>query len=190
MPRPRSFLPEEALIQLKNLFWLKGFEATSMQDIEQATGLKKQSLYRLFGNKRQMYLQALLHYESHEVANGIQLLLQQGTTRERITRFFDHFLKEVRATADSRGCFFCSACSEQAPSDPTTREHVFRMMNSLCDAFDTALAQSAPWQDDPALRHEKACHLVTTFIGLRTITRGGLPLDMVPATIANAIADL
>ena len=68
MPWEKQFNKDEALDKAMQAFWMHGYEATSMQDIEVATGLRKQSLYRLFGDKHAMYLAALWSYEDCVVA--------------------------------------------------------------------------------------------------------------------------
>ena len=73
MGRPKNFDPETAIAAVKELFWLQGYEGTSLHDIERATGLAKQSLYREFGDKRGIYLAALRHYEQHEAAEAARL---------------------------------------------------------------------------------------------------------------------
>ena len=60
--RPREFDEDEALAKILDVFWAKGFEGTSMSDLETATGLRKGSLYAAFGDKRAMYLKALALY--------------------------------------------------------------------------------------------------------------------------------
>ena len=51
MARPRSFDPDEALDLARDVFWRKGFQGTSLDDITAATGLAKPSLYAAFGDK-------------------------------------------------------------------------------------------------------------------------------------------
>src|ERR1700709_2108964 len=60
--RPRSFLPEEALRQVLETFWSKGYSATTLDDLSQATGLNRPSLYAAFGDKRTLYRTVLMHY--------------------------------------------------------------------------------------------------------------------------------
>lgn len=62
MARPREFDEDDVLKQILFLFWEKGYEATSMRDIEQASGLGRMSLYNAFGDKEQVYLMALQKY--------------------------------------------------------------------------------------------------------------------------------
>jgi TetR/AcrR family transcriptional regulator, transcriptional repressor for nem operon len=76
MARPLGFDPDQASTDLMEVFWTHGFDATSMQDIEAATGLAKQSLYRQFGDKRAMYHAALKAYGAVEIAAGAALVAE------------------------------------------------------------------------------------------------------------------
>ena len=60
--RPRSFDPDVVLDQAMAVFWKQGFEGTGMPDLEQATGLGRQSLYGAFGDKRTLFARVVEHY--------------------------------------------------------------------------------------------------------------------------------
>jgi len=76
--RPREFDEADVATRLMNLFWDKGYEATSLSDIVAATGLKKGSLYTLFGGKRDMYLKALAFYNAQYVKGACAALRGDG----------------------------------------------------------------------------------------------------------------
>lgn len=59
MVRPREFDRGEALQRAMRVFWAKGFAATSTDDLVQAMGIGRQSLYNAFGDKKRLYLEAL-----------------------------------------------------------------------------------------------------------------------------------
>ena len=64
--RPREFDEEVVLTAAMEAFWRKGFEATSLVDLTKATGLNKASLYRVFGDKHQLFMSALKNYSDIE----------------------------------------------------------------------------------------------------------------------------
>lgn len=160
MARPRSFDPDQTLGALKALFWEKGYEGTSMQDIEAATGLGKQSLYRVWADKRAMYLAALASYARDEVTGLVQMLDGDGPARARLAALLDG---EV-AQADRRGCFLCNASLDQAQANPDTQAQVQAMMQMSLAAF-TRLAGG-----DAA----KGAALNAGYNGLRGMSAAGL----------------
>lgn len=62
MARTKEFDPQEKLLQARNLFWQKGYQGTSMEDLVQETGLSRGSIYDTYGDKHNLFLQCLEHY--------------------------------------------------------------------------------------------------------------------------------
>ncbi|MBA5778442.1 TetR/AcrR family transcriptional regulator [Stappia sp. F7233] len=187
MARPRTFAPDAALARIKDAFWEKGYEGTSMQDIEAATGLKKQSLYRLFGDKRQMYLAALRHYEENEIRKAAELLETPGTAKERFAGFFGHFIDDALKTGDRRGCFLCNAAVDQAQVDKETLRQVHRIMEQVARLFERVLATSKPYDTDAELTTKKAAHLMASYLGLRVLIKAGWPEDYLRLSARAAV---
>lgn len=187
MARPRKFAPDTALARIKEAFWLKGYDGTSMQDIEAATGLKKQSLYRLFGDKRQMYLAALRHYEENEIRNAAALFPETGTAAERFAAFFGYFIDEAIKTGDRRGCFLCNAAVDQAQADPETTQQVRRVMGEVARLFEAVLAASPPYDADADLKKMKAAQMMAAYLGLRVLIKAGWPEDYLRLSVAAAV---
>ncbi len=184
MARPRGFEPDEALAAIKDEFWRRGYDATSLHDIEQATGLKKQSLYRLYGDKRGMYLKALEHYAAHEAAEAAALLNKDATARARFARFFGHVV-EVAAAGDRRGCFFCNASIDQAPSDEQARKAAMRGMEAVRRSFEAALGAADGGSEDI---RQKAAGLLAAYLGLRVMVRAGFEAAALREVVEGALA--
>jgi TetR/AcrR family transcriptional regulator, transcriptional repressor for nem operon len=87
--RPRSFEPEEALDRAMTVFWRKGYERTGLLDLEESTGLGRQSLYNVFGDKRVLFTQVIEHYFEKVLRPGvIDVLDAPGSGRENLERVF------------------------------------------------------------------------------------------------------
>lgn len=82
--RPRAFDREAALAQATRLFWVKGFEATSIADLTQAMGIGSPSLYAAFGSKEALYAEALRHYCESNEALVWAGFFSAGTAREAV----------------------------------------------------------------------------------------------------------
>ena len=107
MGRPREFDETEALDRAVDVFWEHGFEGTSISDLEAATGVARQSLYNVFGGKRELFLRALDRYatlnEQRDVAaHGRGVPALRSFLHESIA-----FLTDGR-----RGCFMTKALLE------------------------------------------------------------------------------
>ncbi|MEO6684473.1 MAG: helix-turn-helix domain-containing protein, partial [Dyadobacter sp.] len=76
MARKKEFDPEERMEKARDLFWEKGYNATSMEDLVQTMGLNRGSIYDTYGDKHSLYLQCLGNYaaeklkEHKEAASG------------------------------------------------------------------------------------------------------------------------
>jgi len=83
--RPRAFDREAALAQATRLFWLKGYEATSISDLTEAMGIGSPSLYAAFGSKEALYAEALRHYAEKYEHFVWANFKSAGTAREAVT---------------------------------------------------------------------------------------------------------
>ncbi|MXN63702.1 TetR family transcriptional regulator [Stappia sp. GBMRC 2046] len=190
MARPRAFDPEDALLKIKETFWRLGYEGTSLQDIEAATELKKQSLYRLFGDKRKMYLAALEHYEAHEVRTALKALEREGPARVRFRALFDEIVEGAIASGDRRGCFLCNACTDQAQLDDETRKFVRKQLEAALQAFEEALSAEKAYAGNETLRKEQAAGLMAAYFGLRVLIKGDMPESVLRGAADAAIASI
>ena len=185
MARPREFEPEEALAAIKQTFWRLGYEGASMHDIETATGLKKQSLYRLYGDKRGMYLQALQHYGENEVAGAGAILGGAGMPKERFEALFSTIIDD--ALGDRVGCFLCGASLDQAQLDDRTKAVVAAIMEGVRETFAAALANAEPYSSDQERRDKKAGELMAAYFGLRVMVMSGMSVDVIRAAASEAL---
>ncbi len=186
MARPREFDPAKTLESIKSLFWSKGFEGSSLQDLEEATGLNRQSLYRAFGDKRAMYLAALADYERREVAGVAQLLSSPGSARERFAFLFETIITDAVISEDRRGCFLCNASVEQFPPDAEARAEIGAALGRVVTAFNGVLAKD-PGYTDATLRARRTAHIVAVYMGIRVLMKSGAGRDMLLAAASGAI---
>ena len=106
--RPRGFNYDEALDRAMHVFWRKGFEGASLNDLTAAMGIQPASLYKAFGNKRRLFEKALARYLAGPVA-FVQDALSEPTAygvASRILRRTAEFLTEGRSR---RGCMTIQA---------------------------------------------------------------------------------
>jgi AcrR family transcriptional regulator len=104
--RPRAFDREAALAQATRLFWIKGFEATSIADLTEAMGIGSPSLYAAFGSKEALYTEALRHYRENNEAFVWAGFFAAGTARDAVTALLmDSAAALTGCVADiPRGC--------------------------------------------------------------------------------------
>jgi TetR/AcrR family transcriptional repressor of nem operon len=118
MPRPKSFEPDEALNQMMHVFWDKGFEATSVADLEAATGLNKRSIYNTFGNKEAIFTAALSRYIAMSSEMGA-VLLREPLGLKNVKDFFS----AIRYEPGAPGCLVAKTLTHRGVVPATTFEH-------------------------------------------------------------------
>ena len=115
--RPREFCVDEALAQALRVFWEKGYEGTSLNDLTEAMGITRPSLYAAFGNKESLFRKTLDLYEREKMAY-ISEALEKPTAREVAETMLRGALANV--TGDGpHGCLrviASVACGEGAQS--------------------------------------------------------------------------
>jgi len=117
MPWAKQFDETEVLGKAMRAFWARGFEATSMQDLVDCTGLNRGSIYASFGGKRQLFLRALAHYERHERRAWFEALQRRHPPRRAILAVFDGAVAAALEQGDRSGCFLVNTAVELAPHD-------------------------------------------------------------------------
>jgi TetR/AcrR family transcriptional repressor of nem operon len=155
MGRPREFDVDKALDRAMGVFWQKGYEGTSLQDLLHAMEIARGSLYKAFEDKHSIYLAALDRYDRTEVEMGIAFLSDPGAGDGMAK--IRTMLEDVKADKTRRGCFMCNAAIDR-----------------LQDAIATALKQSRRglrWSEKR--RNATAASLLNAYMGLRVLARSG-----------------
>ena len=144
MGRPREFDVDDALDRAMRVFWAKGYQGASLDDLLAAMGIGRGSLYKAFGDKRSLYLAALQRYDAEIVDHAVRRLCDAagGDGRARIARLLHDDIDAVEHGDDRNGCFLCNASVDQAPHDPAVAEAVRRSIDRL-DAESVANAMVA-----------------------------------------------
>ncbi len=138
MARTREFDIDEVLNKAMRLFWSKGYEATSMVELEQTLGINKFSIYNTFGNKQGLYLASLNHYEDNITNQLIRLLTENESGLEAIEKSL-LFLENTIARQPGIGCFLLNSGSELGPLDAKVSAKVQNMERKVEDAYYHAL---------------------------------------------------
>lgn len=122
--RPRGFDPASAVAEASGVFLRQGYSATSLDDISEATGLKRSSLYGTFGDKQSLYLQALDSYLLNLAAGVEGAFSLGGSLKDKLTRFFDGALESYFASERGEGCLILSTAPAEALSNVAVNERL------------------------------------------------------------------
>jgi TetR/AcrR family transcriptional repressor of nem operon len=182
MARPIAYDPDEALEKATDLFWTRGYQAVSVDDLVQTTGLNRHSLYARYGNKYGLFMAALGRYGSH--AGGIirDILNGPGSPTQRLERMMelrdperaDIFWRRMM----ERGCMALRAAAELRASHPELAEGSRAFEKNLVAMLAVIIAEG---QASGEFRTDRpATELAEVFIG------GFMaPLVLSPSTARN-----
>lgn len=127
MARQREFDEDKALDAAMQLFWEKGFEATSLSDLTSRMGIQRPSIYSTFGDKKGLFEAALRKYTSSHAAYVRTNLQNNSSVKEAFRAFFENMLAKEYEGCPNWGCFCINSMVELAPHDEKfeilTREH-------------------------------------------------------------------
>ncbi|SED89167.1 transcriptional regulator, TetR family [Rhizobiales bacterium GAS188] len=191
--RPRAYDPDVALTRARDVFWEGGFAATSLDDLSQATGMNRPSLYAAFGDKRALYGKALEEYRDTARQDMKTALASERPLRHGLRRVYDIALSLYFSGAPEtpRGCFLIGTAVTEAVLDPGVRAALEEGFQAFDEAFETRLRYAREQGElradaDPALL-AKIASAALYFLAIRS--RTGEKREVLEAT-ANAAIDL
>ena len=142
MARPKAFSDEEVLDKAVEVFWAKGFEATSMQDLVDAMGIQRGSLYSAFGSKQQLFLQSLNRYGVVVVKQLLEILESKPSAIGSIELFFAQLVEHLITAGPLRGCLVTNSAIERGLSDEATKQKVLHLLNAIEKGFYQTLLRA------------------------------------------------
>ena len=173
--RPREFDPADAIDAAGKVFWNQGYHATSIDDLCEATGLLRGSLYSAFGDKKGMLLAAIDRYAEKNLARLAESLSSSEPSREGLRSALLYYTRTATVLGDRHGCLVTNATLEMLPDDPDIEERVeriFRRMTSLLSA--TVIRGQAAGIFNPNLDERTVGNFLLCVIqGLRVLGKVG-----------------
>ena len=192
MSRPKEFSPDDALDKAMQVFWHKGYEATSMGDLLSAMDLNRGSLYDTFGDKRTLLLKVMDQYCTAFVGPKLSLLDQPGPALPTLRRFIIGMIEGGLADPQRRGCFISNTVMELSPHEEEIAGTLRQALMMAEDAFFKVLARA---KQQGELTHDKdpralARFLTTMMQGTIVMIKAGAPADAVNQTAETALSML
>lgn len=148
--RVKVFDENQALDAAMLAFWKSGYSATSIQDLEQATGLKRTSIYNAFGDKRQLFKLALQRYLTTVLSGFLEALERPRTVHEAITAVLNEVIKLHFNKTHPGGCMVILSLMEDRHHDVETRKILERAVKKLRDAVVARLRRAVTEGELPA----------------------------------------
>lgn len=189
--RPRAFDTEQALARARDLFWSRGYAATSVQDLVDELGVQRGSLYAAFGDKHDLYLKAVALYDQ-ENRGHLQAILQDGPVLPALRRMLLD-PSALTGAADRpqgrRGCLVGDTTAELVPGDDTARALAAAAYDGFIEVVTAALsrAQAAGEVTATAAPEAQARLLLLLFQGAALVSRAQPDQEGLAAAIDAAL---
>jgi TetR/AcrR family transcriptional repressor of nem operon len=189
MARPREFDEEAVLDAAVQCFWAHGYEATSVRDLIEKTGITGASLYNAFGDKRALYQRALDHYVEDSVVDRIRRC-EALAPREAIGAFFAEIVRRSLDDHQHKGCMLVNAALDVAPNDPGFQRIVAAVLIRVERFF---LGRIEAGQVDRTITRSLAAktlaqHLLGVLMGVRVLARVRPERALLEGVVSGALA--
>ncbi|GGV18556.1 TetR family transcriptional regulator [Kitasatospora herbaricolor] len=171
MARTKEFDPDAALQAALELFWRRGYEATSMSDLVEHLGIGRASLYATFGSKHELYLKALDRYAELSDPKLLDELSQPGPVLPAVRALVRRFAAEAASDQRTAGCFVTNTAAELAAHDRDAARRVEASWDHLETLLHSALVRAAARGELPPGREPRALArmLVVLLQGIRVV---------------------
>jgi TetR/AcrR family transcriptional repressor of nem operon len=190
MARPREFDEAAVLDAAIQCFWSRGYDATSMRDLVDQTGLTNASLYNAFGDKRSLYGQALVRYVERGLGERLGRFETQLTPRAAIGAFFEDVIERSLKDRQRKGCMVVNAAVEVAPHDAEFQSVVAGVLNRLEAFFRRCVVagQQAGTITPAQSADDLARLLLSVLLGMRVLARVRPERDLLQGVIRPVFA--
>lgn len=135
MARTKDFDENEVLAKAIQVFWHKGYNGTSMQDLVDGLGISRSSLYDTFTDKHTLFLRALDSYQCKGAAQIQEIVNSAGSAKATVKRLLEFTVEELLGDRQQKGCFMVNAEVEVAPHDEEVSSLVCKNDEQMEAAF-------------------------------------------------------
>ncbi len=176
--REKQFDQDLALNKALDVFWVKGFEATSMQELVDAMGVNRASMYQTYGNKSELFTAAINQYMDHSLGFIRDMLEAGGSPLGNIKQLFIRLVEQSLGTNMS-GCFINNTAAELGPHDPLMAGKVRYFWEQFEGLFNDTLQRAIAHAELSQNTNTKkwAALLNSTLQGLIIKTKAGIAKD-------------
>jgi len=184
--RPREFDEEQVLTSAMEAFWRKGYEATSLADLTACTRMNKASLYRVFGDKHQLFKAALKNYADIEFRETTAVISDTASPLTNIRAVVQKICDDANS---NKGCMIINSIVELAPHDPEVKQMLQGFGDQRLQAIQGMVAQAQAAGEvrselDP---HKLAVSLMIAFAGSAAMIKGFMPNEQIIDNLKNLI---
>ncbi|MES2110418.1 MAG: TetR/AcrR family transcriptional regulator [Bacteroidota bacterium] len=161
MARTKDFNEDEVLTKAVCIFWHKGYNGTSMQDLVDGLGISRSSLYDTYGDKHSLFIKALESYKEAGAKELCNIINGNLSAKEAVKKLFEFTTRTLLGDKQHKGCFMVNTEVEVAPHDEEVGRIICQNEQQVEDAFYKAIKKG---QDSGEISAAKDARAVARFI--------------------------
>lgn len=191
MVRQREFDPQAALKGAMQVFASRGYSKTSIDDVVKATGVSRYGIYGTFGNKRELFEQALEKYTEQMGRAAFLRMLQPDANLDHIRKTYTDRLDHMFEREDqTTGCLVIYTAMELAPGDKDIELVLNGLLMRMSHVYSMGLQHALDKGEiKEELDLEKAGQFLTgAFFGMSVMSRCGFTRESMQDFIDSTIA--
>ena len=175
MARTKEFNEDQALDKAIEIFWHKGYNGTSAQDLVTHLGLSRSSLYDTFGDKQKLFSKSLQHYQKQSKDDIVKLFEDSKNIKETLHDIFKQAVIESLQDRITKGCFMVNSSVELAMHDEDVSKIVKSNSQEMEAVFTNALKKGQASGDISKAADARvlARFIFNTYSGIRVLARAG-----------------
>lgn len=139
MARNREFDEQKVIEIATELFWIKGYNAVSTQDLIDAFGISRSSMYGAYKDKRSLFILALQNYRQTASQSMLDVLNKNVSFIETITLLLNQIIRETITDTKSKGCFVVNTAIELAPHDKEILDIIQENRKNIINGLSLAI---------------------------------------------------
>ena len=188
MPKVELFNKEEALLKAMNLFWNKGYNNTSLNDLTNALGIGKGSLYNTFKSKRNLFEECVIIYKNNSISGLKEVLEAEINVKKGLCNFLKINLEYAINDPQHRGCFLTNTCTELANSDQQLNQSIQEHYKDMRAIISNYLTNNSDLTNEVISNDVNI--IITFFIGMTVQVKLNENKENVESSINSLIESL
>jgi TetR/AcrR family transcriptional repressor of nem operon len=161
MARTKDFDENEVLSKAIQIFWYKGYNGTSMQDLVDGLGISRSSLYDTYTDKHTLFVKALESYQNSGADKIQEIINKSESAKATIKQLLEFVINELLCDKQQKGCFMVNAEVEVAPHDAEINNLVCKNDQQMEDAFYLVIKKG---QDSGEIKKNQDARALSRFI--------------------------
>ena len=192
MARTKDFNEEDVLNKALAIFWQKGYNGTSMQDLVEGLGISRSSMYDTYTDKYTLFVKSLERYRQQTAAGTLQMIKQAVSPKAILKEILQTVVHESLFDKMPRGCFMVNTCVEKAPHDEVVAKIVQENITDYETAFYEAIKKGQAMGEITNRNDARALarFIINTINGIRIMAKSGADKTVYDDVVKVALSAL